>query len=181
MNIWIIQIILAARGPDSENAPWIQLLIFVIIAVIAAIQGIAKTRAKKAKGIEDDENIEETLVQPKPKHKMPLRLAVQKTHTIAQPKIKPYLTHIARQIDKAEFGKTIAEPVVQPVRSKIEHLEESAAQALAAKSKVTYQAASQQETFLVFDDTDKLRNAIIYYEIIGKPLAIRESAAYWES
>jgi len=34
---------------------------------------------------------------------------------------------------------------------------------------------------LVFDDTDKLRNAIIYYEIIGKPLAIRESAAYWES
>jgi len=173
MNIWIIQIILAARGPDSENAPWIQLLIFVIIAVIAAIQGIAKTRAKKAKGIEDDENIEETLVQPKPKHKMPLRLAVQKTHTIAQPKIKPYLTHIARRIDESKS--------VQPVRSKIEHLEESAAQALAAKSKVTYQAASQQETFLVFDDTDKLRNAIIYYEIIGKPLAIRESAAYWES
>ena len=124
MNIWIIQIILAARGPDSENAPWIQLLIFVIIAVIAAIQGIAKTRAKKAKGIEDDENIEETLAQPK-------------THTIAQPKIRPYLTHIARRIDEAELKKTIAEPV-QPVRSKIEHLEESASQALAAKTKVTY-------------------------------------------
>ena len=161
MNIWTIQIILAARGPDSENAPWIQLLIFVIIAVIAAIQGIAKTRAKKAEGIEDDEDLEETLVQPKPNLKMPLR------------KIKPYLTHIAQRIDESKS--------VQPVRSKIEHLEESAAQVLAAKSKVTYQAASQQETFLVFDDTDKLRNAIIYYEIIGKPLAIRESAAYWES
>jgi len=151
MSILTIQIILAARGPDSENAPWIQLLIFVIIAVIAAIQGIAKSKAKKAEGIEDDENIEEALVQPK---------------------IKPYLT-IVQRIDKAE--------PVQPVRSKIEHLEESAAQVLAAKSKVIYQAASQQETFLIFDDTDKLRNAIIYYEIIGKPLAIRESAAYWES
>ena len=160
------QLILAARGPDSENAPWIQLLIFVIIAVIAAIQGLAKTRAKKAEGIEDDENIEETLVQPKPNHKMPLRLAAHKIHIIAQPKIKPYLT-IAQRIDE------IAEPV-QPVRSKIEYLEEPAAKPLAAKSK-------PQETFLVFDDTDKLRNAIIYYEIIGKPLAIRESAAYWES
>jgi type IV secretory pathway VirB10-like protein len=173
MNIWTIQIILAARGPDSENAPWIQLLVFVIIAVIAAIQGLAKTRAKKAEGIEDDENIEETLVQPKPNHKKPLQPAAQKTRTIAQPKIKPYLT-IVQRIDESES--------VQPVRSKIEHPEESAAQALAAKSKVTtYQAASPQETFLVFDDTDKLRNAIIYYEIIGKPLAIRESAAYWES
>jgi hypothetical protein len=172
MSIWTIQIILAARGPDSENAPWIQLLVFVIIAVIAAIQGLAKSKAKKAGEIEDDENLEETLVQPKPNRKMPLRLAAQKTHTIAQPKIKPYLTHIVQQIDES----------VQPVRSKIEHLEEPAAQVLAAKSKVTtYQAASQQETFLVFDDTDKLRNAIIYYEIIGKPLAIRESAAYWES
>ena len=174
MSIWTIQIILAARGPDSENAPWIQLLIFVIIAVIAAIQGIAKTRAKKAEGIEDDENIEETLVQPKPNHKKPLQLATQNTHTIAKPKIKPYLTRIAQRIDESE--------PVQPVRSKIGHLEEPAAQVLAAKSKVTtYQAASPQETFLVFDDTDKLRNAIIYYEIIGKPLAIRESAAYWES
>jgi hypothetical protein len=153
------QIVLAARGPDSENAPWIQLLVFVIIAVIAAIQGIAKTRAKKAEGIEDDENIEETLAKPK-------------TRPIAKPKIKPYLT-IAQRIDKAE--------PVQPIRSKIEHLEESASQILAAKSNVTYQAASPQEAFLVFDDTDKLRNAIIYYEIIGKPLAIRESAAYWES
>jgi len=158
-----------------------QLLVFVIIAVIAAIQWLAKTRAKKTEGIEDDENIEETLAQPKPNHKMPLQPAAQKTHTIAQPKIKPYLTHIAQQIDESELKKTIAKPV-QPVRSKIEHLEESAAQALAAKSKVTtYQAAAPQETFLVFDDTDKLRNAIIYYEIIGKPLAIRESAAYWES
>ena len=173
MNIWTIQIILAARGTDSENAPWIQLLVFVIIAVIAAIQGLAKSKAKKAEGIEDDENIEETLVQPKPNRKMPLQLAAQKTHTIAKPKIKPYLTRIAQRIDESKS--------VQPVRSKIEHLEESAAQVLAAKSKVTYQAASQQETFLVFDDTDKLRNAIIYYEIIGKPLAIRESAAYWES
>ncbi len=172
MNIWTIQIVLAARGPDSENAPWIQLLVFVIIAVIAAIQGLAKTRAKKAEGIEDDENLEETLAQPKPNHKMSLRLAAQKTHTIAKPKIKPYLT-IAQRINESES--------VQPVRSKIEHLEESASQVLAAKSKVTYQAASPQETFLVFDDTDKLRNAIIYYEIIGKPLAIRESAAYWES
>ena len=172
MNIWTIQIVLAARGPDSENAPWIQLLVFVIIAVIAAIQGLAKTKAKKAEGIEDDENLEETLAQPKPNHKMSLRLTAQKTHTIAKPKIKPYLT-IAQRINESES--------VQPVRSKMEHLEESAAQVLAAKSKVTHQAASPQETFLVFDDTDKLRNAIIYYEIIGKPLAIRESAAYWES
>lgn len=172
MSIWTIQVILAARGPDSENAPWMQLLVFVIIAVIAAIQGLAKSRAKKAGGIEDDENIEETLVQPRPNHKTPLQPAAQNTHTTAKPKVKPYLTHIVQQIDES----------VQPVRSKIEPLEEPAAQASAAKSKVpTYQAASPQETFLVFDDTDKLRNAIIYYEIIGKPLAIRESAAYWES
>jgi len=169
MSIWTIQIILAARGPDSENAPWIQLLVFVIIAVIAAIQGLAKSRAKKAEGIEEDENIEETLVQPKPNHKKPLQLVAQNTHTTAKPKIKPYLTHIAQRVDES----------VQPVRSKIEHLEEPATKPLAKVT--TYQAASPQETFLVFDDTDKLRNAIIYYEIIGKPLAIRESAAYWES
>lgn len=169
MSIWTIQIILAARGPDSENAPWIQLLVFVIIAVIAAIQGLAKSKAKKAGEIENDENLEETLVQPKPNRKMHLQLAAQKTHTIAKPKIKPYLTHIVQQIDES----------VQPVRSKIEPLEEPTAKPLAKVP--TYQAASPQETFLVFDDTDKLRNAIIYYEIIGKPLAIRESAAYWES
>ncbi|MCX5634396.1 MAG: hypothetical protein NTW55_00945 [Planctomycetota bacterium] len=177
MSIWATQIVLAAPT-NSENAPWIQLLVFVVIAVIAAIQGIAKTRAKKTEGIEDDEDLEETLAQPIPKQKMPLRqLAAQKTHTIAKPKTKPYLTHTAQQIDES----------VQPVRSKIEYFGEPAGKPLAAKSKVTttYQAAAQaaspQETFLVFDDTDELRNAIIYYEIIGKPLAIRESAAYWES
>ncbi len=177
MNFLIAQIVLAARSTDPENAPWIKLLIFVIIAVIAAIQGIAKKKANKTE-FEDDEQNEKTFTRPKPKTRV--QISVQKNYITAKQQIRPYIT---RQIDETEFEKPITVPVAKkPVFSELQPFAESPKEIrkepLAAPAAISQLATAPVEAFLRFDGLDELKTAIIYYEIIGKPLALREPTGH---
>ena len=64
MNVFSAQLILAASRNDDENSGWIQLLVFVVMAVLWAVGGIIKAKSKK-QNPEDDEQLEKTLTHRK--------------------------------------------------------------------------------------------------------------------
>jgi hypothetical protein len=141
--------ILAARGRDDED-PWIQILVFILFAVIYAIGGIIKARSAK---------------QQKKAEAPPRRLRPQPhaPHIRLRPEITPQAPsppaprpHIPRR----------PAPPPRPMQPRIEP----------AALKSPAQPATPAKAVAILpelEEPEALRRAILYYEILGKPVSLR--------
>lgn len=163
MSNFLAQIILAARGRDTDNRGWTQLLIFLVMAVFWLIGGIAKARANKVKESDFSEE------QPK-----------EPTSTSRPPQRQPQLK--IRRLDKlmptAQAEPTYPKIVAQQLTAQKQPPKP------ALKPKIPSQLVAKKTTpaepaaipLLDFKDVDQLKKAILYREILGKPLALRQEA-----
>jgi hypothetical protein len=165
MNYCLAQTVLAARGDDAEG--WINTLVVVLLVVFWAIGGILKARAKKTEAEDEDEYGEEPL----------------------EPAARP---STAKPVYKAR-GVVVQHPQPQRIRAgakKIEARQAKPSVAVrkgrgpkAAVAKVTGEWAKKPvsapeepviEPLLSAEEPDELKKAILHYEILGKPLSLRE-------
>ena len=173
-------IILAARNYD-EDSGWMQFLVFIIIAVFYAINSlIKKSRERKVVEREDDQQLEEMLEQPKYRQYQPVRPAIEKPVSSRQNKsadrgitveprqsrsgprkrggnVKtqetPYLTSPVPAFQPAVVGEPLEEQTV-------------------AAGKAERRKAV--ETLIDLNNPDELRKAVVVYEVIGKPISLRD-------
>jgi hypothetical protein len=197
MNSWLIQLVLAARNRSKDDG-WSQILVFVILAIFYAVGSIiskAKKAAKNGKGQKPSKPArkqQELTIDLRmlkqffglPEEPEEAKSAVQAGQEefeqqaakpqVAKQKIHPTVRKVSRSqpvMRKAPETSKIMEmePQVQPKLEKVP--------GLTGESEVL--TGIQQTKYLAdilsdYEDAEKLRRAILHYEILGKPVSLRE-------
>jgi len=177
-----------------------RILVFVILAVFYAVGSIVKAKANKTA-------LKEEQISRKPAGKPPessrdLQRPTPRSQPrpqVAKPQVQPPHRKVARPqplasklptkaeeavkistFEPLEASKVAAmEPQVQP---KLEELPELTPAASLLRSKTTGAGIPQtkylSEILSDYDDPERLRRAILHYEILGKPLSLRDSQGY---
>jgi len=215
MENLLAQLILAARNSDSEDTGWMQMLVFIVLAVFYVVGSILKARANKQQKLEQEEPgrrppkstrrtpkaFKQTPYrqaqrpvgrtpkgQPRPQQVQPPRRKIVRPQPAGRkPSIK---TEQAIKLPTLEALETPKVSLPGPqVQADLEELPEftvktvekdirlSSVEALGDKrisiASETPQAKYLAEILLDYDDPEKLRRAILHYEILGKPLSLR--------
>jgi len=178
----LAQIVLAARGDDAEG--WMNTLVIVLLAVFWAIGGILKVRARKAEKAEAED--EEPGVV-----KGPLRPTARRATAKSVYKDKARGVAVWRpQPQRIRAGaKTLAEEV-EPRQAKPSVAGRKAREPKTAVAKMAgvrppkavpaagavraVEKPMLEQLLLSAEEQDELRKAILHYEILGKPLSLRE-------
>ena len=209
MNSFLVQVILAARNRDTES--WMQILVFVVIAVIYALSSIVKAKSNKA----EQEN-EEPLTR-KPPHKPPGRPSRTQTPPVRQVRrpVSPMLRteyKLQKQPTPRKVGRPqppAAAPAIQKQPTRQEPLEipempefsfegpqlktgieelpdytsetlqkmQAQAQSLGlGGQKPVVEVEDVSRPILDYADSDELTRAILHYEILGRPISLRDQS-----
>ena len=202
MDHFLAQVIVAAG--DNGVDRWTNILFVVVVGVFWVVGGILKARANKAAQKERKQGpLEPTGEEPEgamarekqavKERGRPFVLAEAKPRQPeAQPKRRkmvrprPVERKLAAEIEKA-IGLPTLEPMevskVAPrmpkVAPELEELPEFTGEAVEKLgerhvAEEIPQAKYLPEILIDYDDPEKLRRAILHYEILGKPLSMRE-------
>ena len=164
MSDFLAQVILATRDSDGEGTGWMQLLTFVIIGIIYALSGIIKAKSKKIK-LEDDEPSDRIRTL------QGQQLQKRKIDHIAQPDVQRFVDKARQQL---QFRTQAAKPPEKPATS-------SSAMP-PSRPKINKPAGptpqladeySDDINLVNLDEPDDLKKAILHYEILSKPLSLR--------
>ncbi|MFZ0033456.1 MAG: hypothetical protein WAK60_00530 [Sedimentisphaerales bacterium] len=193
MNYWSAQLlsalggqVLAARN-SNEDGGWMQVIVFVVVAIFYAVGSIVKARANKTAPRVKEQT------RHKPAHKQPdgtieIQLlkhlwrperptpGSQRRPQVVRPQVQPSGRKVARPATARSAvtspqpaGMAMLEP--QMVKPQIQPKVEVAAAAETPRTE--YLAGILSD----YDDPEKLRRAILHYEILGKPLSLRDPSS----
>jgi cytoskeletal protein RodZ len=173
--------LLAAKGPSPED--WIQIIVVVAIIVFSIFKAISRSikNAMEQKFEQNEDNIQ-TPAEPKKRYTgadnsyktleelREERIAqIRKAFGIPEPPAEqePPAAPTPQVVEKIEEPPA---PKPQKAASEPVHLK------IPAVKKAYAPAASTEETVhkLFFSSRADLRNAVLYQEILGKPLALRD-------
>jgi len=187
----------ARNGGDREGG-WSNLLVFVVLAVIYGLRMLA-ARAKVSK--------QQQVAQPgqkKPVTKPPEGIAARPKALPAHAQ-RPQVQQVRRKVERRKpavqrpaartrpiaglESKELTEtpelwPAASQLRLKLEKLPDFTGKALKKNKKRGVDGSDQSqptwpiEVLLDYTDTDKLKRAILHYEILGKPLSLRGQAEH---
>jgi len=146
------QIILAARNSNTKD--WTNILFIVILAVFWTLGAVIKAKTKKSE-----------LQEGQPTRKGSAKLLQKRPVFQKRPVSRMPPTQPPPQVQPPHRKVARPQPVVQKVVP------------LAAYNDLKKQKAQPRhiiEPLLDFDDPGKLRKAILHYEILGRPLALRD-------
>ena len=182
MSYFLAQTILVAQ--DREVRDWTNILFIVIVAALWVIGGIIKSRRSKTELEEEDEE----QLAPKPAHEPPARTSrLQKqllapSHLPVGPALrKQYRPQVQLEPPEAVKPKSsLPKPQFQPDFQELPEFTSKAVEKLGRKyvgiAGETPRGEYLSEILLDYADPDELRRAILHYEILGKPLSLREPA-----
>ena len=154
MTGWLIAAILAQRR-DEDGGGWMQLLVFLVMAVFYIISKLVKARSGKQEEEEEEEGI---TIQLPPMRRRP----------IPQPQ--------GPTGERKIFSHKMAEPAAVPEAVTIPPIEEAPPAKLAEMPEAAeHEAVIPSADLIALAKHDELAKGIIYSEILGKPLALRES------
>jgi len=186
MSYSLAQIILAARHNEDRDTGWMQLLVFVILAIFYVVGSILKTKSAKTKQKDEEQEPRE------PRREVPEGIRGLQKQFIKQPRaatgaeqpaqyrpqVRPRHRKLMRPQPAAQETKSLIEAKL-PLSAPLKKPEELVGKPLKDKllgiaSEVAQPESLIEEPLFGFDEPDKLKRAILYYEILGKPLSLRE-------
>lgn len=189
MTELLTQIILAARDRETEPEGFMRLLVWLLVVAIWIVGGILKARANKARqqGAEQGE--------AKPRFKpfgttAPLKVPQQirrAPHPVgpaakarSYPQVKPPGREVARPATIAAKVSLTAESVFPDAASLGEPITRLQVDAKPIPLKPKYRPATtpSRQYLPVLEDPDELKRAILHYEILGKPVALRDPSSH---
>lgn len=154
MSALFIQVVLARNGDDAE---WMQLLVFIVLAVVYGLGSILKARTSKTE-LEEEKDVD---ISREKQQRLQGRLQ----------RLKAVLPQLVEQ----------EQPQRQPVQPRLEEAAEIIPMPLETIKErpiellgETKQLEAIFEPVLNLDKPDELKRAILYCEILGKPVALRE-------
>jgi hypothetical protein len=170
MNDFVTQIVCGARGFNIEDNGWVQLLVFVVVAVIYALGSIAKMRkVKTGEGEEPAGGLPHT---PGTGYKAAIRF-VSATRTADKSDRRPKVASVeVAQVQPAPISSP--PPAGQVMELATRTGSELEIKGVPIPSEVpvpAYLAGILSD----YADPEKVRKVILHYEILGKPLSLRES------
>ena len=196
MYYFLGEILLGARNRGAQG--WMQILVFVFLAVVYALGSILKARSDKV----EQEKLHGRKPPPIPPErgrelqKQPLREAgrpiERAERTEYRPQVQPAPRKVMRPTPAAEEQRTLRQPLKalevpefsfesRQLETGIEELPDYTSKTrqrlkaerlgLAAKAP---KVEDVSEPVLDYADMDALRRAILHYEIIGRPLSLRD-------
>jgi len=149
---YLAQITLFAQNGDDGN--WMQMLIFVGIAVFYVIAGVVRKFSENKIKLDEEEQ--------------PRRLTQSK---------RPRGRFIPFELVSQMFDNEVEEPIQSPAPEAPQPSESQPQPELEDKrvvvSSQTTEPADVIEPLLDLGDADKLTMAILHYEILGKPVSLR--------
>lgn len=166
MNSFLLQIILAARRYD-EDAGWMQLLVFVIMAVFWALGSIIKAKkSKKTEFEEEEEQPEEAFTGHKQQMSRQAKFQQKKA---AQP----------GPAAKSDFAKVEKIPLSVSLKDYKQSLTKSLTETEKKTERPDISSERPQPPAGIdfapnLEDPENLKRAVVYYEVLGKPLALRD-------
>ncbi len=194
------QVIVAARDNGMER--WTNILFVIVVGIFWVVGGVLKARANKAAQKERKQDPLEPAGEG-PAGVGEKQTAKQRSHPFVlteakprQPEAQPKRRKMVRPravVRKlaAEIEKAIGLPTLEPMEvSKVAprmpkvapELEEIPEFTTEAVEKLPERRVAEEipqakylpEILIDYDDPEKLRRAILHYEILGKPLSLRE-------
>jgi hypothetical protein len=202
MNAFLAQVIVTARNRGTEG--WVQILVFVVLAVVYVLGSILKAKSSKTEQEKKNPLTRQPPRKPPqpasrtqtPPFRQARRPVGPVQHTEYQPQRQPVPRKVSRPQPTAAKPATQEQPTpYQPLEmpelslqrpqleSRIEELPEFASQTLqkmqaraqpldvAARTPV---AKDVSQPVLDYTDADELTRAIFHYEILGRPLSLRD-------
>jgi len=169
----LAEIILGARRHEDDKGGWMQILVFIVVGVFYALGSILKRKANKI--TESDfpdeqqqepsvsEGFEEEAVQPVGDE----RHRAYGREIKIPPKLVKHIRPIFGKIDTRTFGEP--EEVKKPVGRALKPIKKLNV-GLSEKKEVEKKTGP----LLDIEQTDELRRAIVYSEILGKPVSLRK-------
>jgi hypothetical protein len=187
MNDLVTQIVCGARWPDFQDNGWVQLLVFVILAVIYALGNIVTAKKGKAgEGAQEPAKggFGQAGFQPVAKGRPGKRQITEGPRIPHTPRTGHIVTvqpvSATRTADKSDSRPEVAEVQPAPI-SMGKQIIELAAKTVSVENTgipiLTEVARSERLVEILSDyaDPEKVRKVILHYEILGKPLSLRES------
>ncbi len=161
----LIELIAAVRNNDDGGGKWVQLLVFILVVVFWLIGGIAKTRARRFEEAPPDEGKGGPRLRQKMKgSRHAVRMPARR---VARPQPQARATEI--QPVAETFAEPLAEEQVSFAQQKFVKLKGLGKMKMTGKT----EPMAQPSIDLKFDDSDDLKRAILHYEILGKPISLR--------
>ncbi|MFH1717790.1 MAG: hypothetical protein ABIF19_10590 [Planctomycetota bacterium] len=197
MNVFLAQFVLARRNDEAEG--WTNLLFVIVVAVFWALGGILKARANKPEH-KDQTQSQRKLVRRPPAHgvqswrqstertqprqatpaQRPQYRPASKTPAVETVAAHPLLRTLAAQIERAAGRMFVPSPEPELPSPKQPQPAAKAAARPADKHPagqvITVPAEYPPALLLDHMHPDDLRRAILYYEILGKPVSLRDSS-----
>ena len=186
MNNFLAQTIDLARNGDAES--WMNVLFVVILAVFYAVGSIVRAKSNKSK--QEDEDRQPAL---KPRFKPARQTAYrQPQRPVARIMQQPQIPLARRKTQSREQQLVQATELLQeqkppslqfdiekPRKSLTKPLKElEVGQVLTRPGGIQPRAIIVEEPLVNFGDPDELKRAILHYEILGKPLALRKPTEF---
>jgi hypothetical protein len=180
MNDLVTQIVCGARWLDAEDSGWTQILVFIVMAVIYALGSIAKTKKVKTKEGEEPakgglagESLNPPGKQQITKAGLPHTPRTGR-RVIIQPVTDRQPAVVSTEVAQVQPAHTLSPPLGRQVI-------ELAARTSSEKETKGVQIPSEvpvpaylTEILSDYADPEKVRKVILHYEILGKPLSVRE-------
>jgi len=182
MTNFITQLILAARRRDDDG--WTSFVPLVIMAAIWIVGGIMKAKANKIKDLDYPEEAEEQ-ARPESKEPQQPKQAQKPRRPIAvyqagdRPKSIDARGTVREKTVDVKPAKLKLQPSRPQVAPEIEAVPHPEKQDLGLKRKSKTAQKRDKEVQpairpLFSDEPDELKRAILYYEILGKPISLRD-------
>jgi hypothetical protein len=192
MNYWLAQLILAARNRDDDGG-WMQILVFLMVAVFYVVGGIIKAATNKAAPKKQEKQMpRKPLHKPQggkdtqmPKQQKPWHPERPKPAPVSRPQpsaVKPQVRPVSRKVVRPaaskrkrpmEFEEAIKLPTFEQ-QSKLGKTSELGTKITETAEISKPKTEHLSEILSDYEDSEKLRRAILHYEILGKPIALRQ-------
>ncbi len=174
------QLVVLGRGADGDENGWMQLLVFIALAVFWAIGGIIKARAAKS---QDEKQKQQTKPRPQPRTRPSferlLRSEPEKART------RPMQVRASKMARQLARDKAVPRPVKQPKQAEAvdyryrggppEAVEEKKGVVEAAPLAAATALAVVEGPGVEIGTSEQLRAAMLHYEIFGKCVGLRET------
>jgi len=189
MNALLAQLILA-RGNDFEG--WMDILVLVIIAAVYGLGAIIKTKRKKPQEQVKQELGRKLARKPATGGRGVLEQFFNELRGLAEPtqgresrpigqparqKIARPQPAVRKYAAEAKQAGRVQSRTVQPDFEELPESTTKTAEGLAGKRKDMAEVPESKylsEVLADFTDPEDLRMAILHYEILGKPLSLRD-------
>ncbi len=183
MDKLLAQIVLAARDDDAGG--WMNTLVIVLLAVFWAIGGILKARARKAEKAEaedEEQGVVKGPLRPTARRSTAKSVYKDKARGVAvwrpQPqRIRAGARTLAEGVEPRQAKPSVAGRKAREPKTAVAKMAGVVRPPKAVPAAGAVRAVEKpmlEQLLLSAEEPDELRKAILHYEILGKPLSLRE-------